>query len=1355
MAEGGIDHAVQLRLREGDLTLAGALRAERVQLAADAGALRLQGATLDARAAEGGVVRLMAAGDLVLDVTSRIDARSTAMGASGGDVLLASANGRVQPQAGATVDARGDDAGDGRVVLRAARSADGTTLQVGPLQPADLQAGEVVLEAVRVYRQVTVDSETRDIATIGSGSSALVGSGTARSGQLGQASVLADSNAFMASAAGALGTLGVGSADRGRVSLRAGVEVQAAGNLSVVSDWTLQGARAGGEAGLLTLRAAGDLAINGSISDGFASAAANAALSSNATAWSYRLAAGADLAAADPLATGSGDSGSLSIAAGRTVRTGAGSIDLAAAQNMRFAAGSGSTSAGQAYVAGALRTGTDADAANALFAGHAAAARPTFTERGGRLTLQAGRDIEAPEASQLVTHWLWRSGVLPATGADQGLYARSAHLGWWSQFAQFQQTLGAFGGGSIRVRAGRDVVNLQAMASTAGWADSRVPADATLRTIGGGEIDVAAGRDLRGGQFLTGRGTGRLEAQGAITGEASNQAVDEPVLAQMGGASWRVSGREGVTVNPAFNPTAAPVPSANSRAPVSGFFYTWGDGAAQTLLSAGGDVTLSNALISEASLARFSFASITDTRAAYRIMPASLAALALGGEVRLLPSDGFGAIMFPEALGRLAVWADADVRLGVGSGSPNLTMSDAAVSAWPDFRRLVAGSGFTAFSSLINNSLAGTLAGTGLHAGDPDPARIHAGGSLLQNTDATWVLPKPARVSAGDDVLSLRLLAQNLADGDRTTVTAGRNFIADAQGVVELGGPGVLDVRAGREVDLGSSVGLRTIGNQRTASLPARGADIRLAAAAAPTLELAVFEASYLGDSPRGAQYRGKLRDYVRAALAEPTLDEAQAWAQFQRFPAEAQRGFAQGVIAAEFGAVYLGDAPVTPDGVTASLRAAFDRRKADLLAAGEAALAAGTRIVLPGREVLAGAELAAYLARIRGLVFEGLELTGTIAERQRSLEATRTGWRDAVAGSLGGTAAELDALAAAQPDAPRARAWREGLAQRSGSLFDQYREQVLEAETASAAKAASAFGRLSLPMRLALFDEGFRVAELAGAGSFVPQPVWPGATPVLRHSGALEMTQSAVITERGGDISLVNPGGGINVGLKVSGSSSSPKGVIALGGGNVFGFARDDFQVNTQRVFIVGQGDMTIWSSRGDIDSGRGANTAVGAPPLAPRRSIDGVVFEIPATTTGSGLGIVPDINGRTAGTIGLFPAFGEILALDAFIRAPSILLAAQAVGGDVTLGGAVGGSGAVVAPPPAAVSTPPGNSSETRTAAAASTAGGEAARERSSLLTVELLGMGPGEPCEGLTGAQLAECQRRLAEQPPRERR
>jgi filamentous hemagglutinin len=180
----------------------------------------------------------------------------------------------------------------------------------------------------------------------------------------------------------------------------------------------------------------------------------------------------------------------------------------------------------------------------------------------------------------------------------------------------------------------------------------------------------------------------------------------------------------------------------------------------------------------------------------------------------------------------------------------------------------------------------------------------------------------------------------------------------------------------------------------------------------------------------------------------------------------------------------------------------------------------------------------------------------------------------------------------------------------------------------------------------------------------------------------------------------------------------------------------------------------MDIWSSRGDIDSGRGANTAVGAPPLAARRSVDGVVFEIPATTTGSGLGIVPDIAGRAIGTIGLYPAFGEILALDAFIRAPSIVLGATVQGADNLGGGSVSGAAAVVAPPPAVVSTSPGNSNETRATAVAGAGAANAARERNSLLTVELLGLGSADPCEGLTGTALVECRRRPGQEPTRER-
>jgi hypothetical protein len=71
-----------------------------------------------------------------------------------------------------------------------------------------------------------------------------------------------------------------------------------------------------------------------------------------------------------------------------------------------------------------------------------------------------------------------------------------------------------------------------------------------------------------------------------------------------------------------------------------------------------------------------------------------------------------------------------------------------------------------------------------------------------------------------------------------------------------------------------------------------------------------------------------------------------------------------------------------------------------------------------------------------------------------------------------------------------------------------------------------------------------------------------------------------------------------------------------------------------------------------------------------------------------------------------------------------------------------------------PAAVSTPPASGSEQRSAAATAAPEATAARERNALLTVELLGIGPGEPCEGLTGTELDTCRRRLAEQPPRPR-
>lgn len=1362
-ASGGLTQAFGLRQRQGDLVLDTRLQAQRITLAADAGTLSLGAhAELAADAPGGGVVALAAGQDLRLADGATVLARGTrtgangSLGSNGGDVLLSSSRGRIALAAGARIDAGGDAADDGRIVLRALRGAETSTssasVQVDRFDAAQLRAGEVDIEAVKVFSQLGSAASPVAISRIASGTSTTTGG----IGTLGQTSLRDDSAAFMRNAGTLMAGLGL---DPATIHLRAGVEVRATGDLTLASDWALNADRPGGDAGFLTLRAAGNLNLASSLSDGFASALATAALNDNIRSWSLRLAAGADLGAALPTAVrpaavdadATPASGNLSINAGRVVRTGAGSIDLAVAGDIRFGAGSTSTAPGQVYIAG-----RKADELPGLLQGLFAqqAAKPTFTTQGGRLTVAAGHDITAGESTQLVNNWLWRSGLESISASETGLYSAVNHLAWWTEFSRFRQTLGAFGGGALQVAAGHDIVNLQAMLADAGWADSRVMADATVRTLGGGDLQVQAGRDVRGGQFGVAGGSGRIDAGGAVAAASGNAQIAAPLLAQMDGSRWQVQARQGLALAGSFNPTAAPPSAADARGNVSGFFYGWGDGAALSLRSAAGDATLVGG-IGASQIAALGLVGGAAAPGHFRVLPPSLDITAASGTLRLLPEENTGAVLFPSATGLLSLWAGADLVLGSSSNTPNLALADSDPLSWPSAHAPIARSSglITGTDGLVATTLAGTADNQALRSADARPISLHAGATLRMDGDATLLLPKASLVSAGGDILNLRISGQNLQGDDLSEVRAGGSYRAGQLGDLTWAGPGTLALAAGRDIDLGNSAGISTIGNQRNAQLPAQGASLRLTAATAGTLDLAVLDASYLTDgaSPLSQQHRDALRDFVRAALAAPTLDFAQARTLFAGFPAPAQQRLAQQLLAAEFGARYLDAAAPTAAAVTAGLRQAWQQRLADIVAGAEAALAAGDDaavLVLPGRELLrGGAAIRGYVATLRSLDFDRVDTDAAAKARSLQLAAVQTGWRDVVAQSLGSSAAALDALLASNPQAPRALAWQAGLAQRSGRLFDDYRRQVLAAEIQGAGDAAAGYGRATLPLRLALFDQAVAAAELAGLGSFVAQPIWPGAAPLLAFDGALNLTQSAVVTERGGDIALLNPGGAVNVGLKQSGAANA-KGVIALGGGDILGLARNDFQVNTQRVFIVGSGDMTLWSAAGDIDSGRGANTAVAAPPLAARRTADGVVFEVPATTTGSGLGILPDVAGRSSGTIGLVPAFGEILALDALIRAPRVVAASSVRGAD-NLVQTGSGSVAPVAPPAPAV-TPPA----TQAAAAARTEAATAEatqRQRNSLLTVDLLGLGdapvdaPATTDCSATDEQAGKCRRR----------
>jgi len=154
-----------------------------------------------------------------------------------------------------------------------------------------------------------------------------------------------------------------------------------------------------------------------------------------------------------------------------------------------------------------------------------------------------------------------------------------------------------------------------------------------------------------------------------------------------------------------------------------------------------------------------------------------------------------------------------------------------------------------------------------LHRNDPSPIRLYASSGDV--TGLTLFTPKATRVVAGLDVTDVAFYIQNVNPSDISIVSAGRdvipynentslrstattaalgNFIpleAQSQditgrftsaqhGDLQISGPGVLEVIAGRNFDLGSGanfvggtgLGLTSIGSRRNPFLPFQGASL-------------------------------------------------------------------------------------------------------------------------------------------------------------------------------------------------------------------------------------------------------------------------------------------------------------------------------------------------------------------------------------------------------------------------------------------------------------------------------------------------------------------------------------------------
>lgn len=623
--------------------------------------------------------------------------------------------------------------------------------------------------------------------------------------------------------------------------LRPGTEIRSEGDIVLPRDLNLADYRYGGEPGVLTVRAEGNLLIKNNLSDGFShvtpctTATCDASKPLPATllsgdSWSYRLVAGADNDAADPLAVKKGNY-DVTLAAGKMVRTGTGDIHIASGGNIKLA-----DSKSAIYTAGRV-----AD----MVSDFVTPANAQFSQGGGNVSLAALGNITGSPSLQLYSNWLFRQGSL---NADDTAYMLQP--AWWVRFDQFQQGVGALGGGDISIKAGGKVEDISASTPTQArmTALDNLVATGELVKTGGGDVRVESGGDLLGGQYYADNGDLVLKVGGKIdsgqkVGTGGGAKLLYTILA-LGDAQARVQAQGDVIIETVINPhlvvqsssTTSGATSANVVSATDAkwsLFSTYGEDSGVNLSSLDGKVTLHNGSSQVQSAYKTPLSLWSNINYGgnnlLSVLPPSLSATAFQGDILV---DGTQAILSPAARSNLTLLAANSVNI-----HSKVTMSDMDPALFPNVLR--PGTKWDDFNPAIG---ATKHAAVPVHTGDTQPVRVYAVTGDIEGevNELNLDLPKAVWVRAGQDVRDLGILAQHVNAGDVSRIEAGRDVVFDSgsersdTAKVWIGGPGRLEVTAGRDINLGTSAGIVSRGDLDNAALPKGGVDIHVAAGVGP-----------------------------------------------------------------------------------------------------------------------------------------------------------------------------------------------------------------------------------------------------------------------------------------------------------------------------------------------------------------------------------------------------------------------------------------------------------------------------------------------------------------------------------------
>lgn len=912
------------------------------------------------------------------------------------------------------------------------------------------------------------------------------------------------------------------------------------------------------------------------------------------------------------------------------------------------------------------------------------------------LTRDTGGNLILDSQRQLPNNWLMRRGYVDGTGAYGATLVQAtvlqrvndvaASTTWWVNFSNFFDGIAALGGGHVNLAAGNDVQNVSAHTPTNARAVRGTPSAANLLELGGGDLTVRAGRNIDGGVFYVERGTGVLQADGAITtnstrspslgrlgGSASILPEDTwlPTTLFVGNSTFDISARGDILLGPVANTMLLPQ-GVNNKHWYKTYFSTYTASSGLGVTSLGGDITFRQAatlpltstpesmlslwmknelLLSSSSAANYQpwlrlietnvdpFGTLTN------LMPGTLRASAYSGDINLVGRMTFS----PSPTGTLELLAGGSLNglrpSGVSSsiipgGQTNvwtaatLNLSDAKPSAVPGVlspfayyqtylnpavplnnstARETSSTFLNNLNSLFNESgsTTGNFASTQakqtlhasglLHAADTSPARLYAAGGDLSGF--TLFSAKSTRILSGRDISDIEFYIQNVRSTDLSVVSAGRDIIAynansvlrsqavstgnltaigetPKSGDIQISGPGLLEVLAGRDINLGTGsnnsdgtgVGVTSIGNGRNPYLPFEGADIIIGAG---------MGAAAAGLGSTSADFNTFIANFATSPVGDRYLQE---------------------------------------------------------------------------------------LAGILGVSSVNLNDPSLTAEQQKQLALAlfylvlRDAGRDHN-----------------DPDSPNAGTYTEGFAAIS-----------------------------------ALF---------------------PSTNP-----GTIQTQARDIRTKSGGDISILAPAGGLQLAPTLIGDTLAPPGIITEAGGGISIFTEGDVSIGISRIFTLRGGDIMIWSSSGDIAAGSSAKTVQSAPPT--RVLIDpqsaSVRTDLAGLATGGGIGVLATVAGVAPGNVDLIAPFGAVDAGDAGIRATGNLnIAATIVLNSSNI--SVGGSSAGTPSAPAVASPSLGGLASAASAGAATTSATTQSEQQNqaqptttqelpSIISVEVIGYGGG---------------------------